>query len=144
MAEKPDSGDIKITVSFLQRFQDEVLQNMVEELNTNKDVAELALTVGSTTGKRRLLAGSEAWEPAKLLIEKYEAPGTGTGPTLYAQVDAIRNQLITLNDNITYVVGIAMSGEDENIKLSTELNMSQLGEIFATNPAPPAPGGAGT
>ncbi|MFC3452143.1 hypothetical protein [Amycolatopsis speibonae] len=144
MAEKPDSGDIKITVSFLQKFQNEVLQTMVEELNTNKDIAELALTVGSTAGKRRLLAGSEAWEPARLLIEKYEAPTTGTGPSLYAQVDSIRNQLITLNDNITYVVGLAMSGEDENIKLSTELNMSQLGEILATAPAPaPAPGGAG-
>ncbi|OXM52250.1 hypothetical protein [Amycolatopsis alba] len=143
MAEKPDSGDIKITVSFLQRFQNEVLQTMVDELSTNKDIAELALTVGSATGKRRLLAGAETWEPARLLIEKYEAPGTGTGPTLYAQVDAIRNQLITLNDNITYVVGIAIKGEDENIKLSTELNMSQLGEIFATTPAP-APGGAGT
>ncbi|MFI7122128.1 hypothetical protein [Amycolatopsis sp. NPDC049868] len=147
MANKPDSGDIKITVSFLRDFQSKVLQKMVDDLETNPHVAELALTVGSAKGQRRLLAGSESWEPAKLLIEKYEAPTTGTGPSLYTQIDAIKNQLIKLNDNITYVVGLAMSGEDENIKLSTELNMSQLGEILATAPAPPpapAPGGAGT
>jgi hypothetical protein len=139
VAEKPDSGDIKITVSFLRDFQSKVLQGMVDELNTNPHVAELALTVGTTPGKRRLLAGSEGWEPARLLIEKYEAP-TGTGPTLYTQIDAIKKQLITLNDNISSVVEIAMSGEDENIKLSTELNMSQLGEILAANPAPGAAG----
>ncbi|WP_410580700.1 hypothetical protein [Amycolatopsis sp. lyj-108] len=142
MADKPDSGDIKITVSFLRDFQSKVLQKMVDELETDPHVAELALTVGSAKGQRRLLAGSEAWEPARLLIEKYEKPTTGTGPSLHAQVDAIKNQLVTLNDRIIQVVGIAMNGEDENIKLSTELNMSQLGEILATAPAPtPAPGG---
>ncbi|HET6288619.1 MAG TPA: hypothetical protein VFG15_17960 [Amycolatopsis sp.] len=142
MADEPDSGDIKITVSFLRDFQSKVLQGMVDELDTNPHVAELALTMGSAKGERRLRAGSEAWEPAKLLIEKYEAPGTGTGPSLHAQVSAIKEQLVKLNASITYVVGIAMSGEDENIKLSTELNMSQLGVILGT--APPPPGGTGT
>ncbi|WP_414941842.1 hypothetical protein [Amycolatopsis sp. cmx-11-51] len=136
-----DSGDIKITISFLKDFQDKVLRKMVDDLLKDPNVAELAQTVNSAAGKRRLLAGSEAWEPARLLIEKYEAPTTGTAPTLYNQVDAIRKQLITLNENISYVVDIAEKGEDENLKLSTELNMSQLGEIFTTTSAPPPPGG---
>ncbi|MFI9455786.1 hypothetical protein [Amycolatopsis sp. NPDC052450] len=135
-----DSGDIKITITFLKDFRDQVLDTMVKDLVNDPNVAELAQTVGSAAGKRRLLAGSESWEPARLLIEKYEGP-TGTAPTLYKQVDAIRQQLITLHENISYVVDIAENGEDENLKLSTELNMSQLGEIFTTTPAPPPPGG---
>ncbi|AUI57251.1 hypothetical protein [Amycolatopsis sp. BJA-103] len=140
MADKPDSGDIKITPGFLKDFQDKVLQKMVDDLVKDPNVAELAQTLTSAAGKRRLLAGSEAWEPARLLIEKYEASPAGTAPSLYNQVEAIRKQLITLNENISYVVDIAEKGEDENLKLSTELNMSQLGEIFTTTPAPPPAG----
>ncbi|WP_037310383.1 hypothetical protein [Amycolatopsis orientalis] len=134
MADKPDSGDIKITVSFLRDFQTTVLQKMVTELEGNKDVSELELTANNPTGKRRLLAGSETWEPAKLLMERYEGKGTGTAPSLWTQVDVIKKRLIELNTSITEVVRIALSGEDENIKLSTELNMSQIGEILAIKP----------
>nr|WP_221472694.1 hypothetical protein [Amycolatopsis umgeniensis] len=123
----------------MKDFQEKVLQKMVDDLVKDPNVAELAQTLTSAKGKRRLLAGSEDWEPARLLIEKYEST-TGTAPTLYNQVDAIRKQLITLNENISYVVAIAEKGEDENLKLSTELNMSQLGEIFTTTPAPPPAG----
>ncbi|MEV6907501.1 hypothetical protein [Amycolatopsis sp. NPDC051071] len=141
-----DSGDIKITVSFLQDFQSNVLQKMVTDLEANKDVQELALAANNPTGKRRLLAGAEIWEPAKLLMEKYEGKGTGTAPSLWTQVDLIQKRLVQLNANITEVVRIANSGEDENIKLSTELNMSQVGEILGANPAPspPPPGNSTT
>ncbi|ANN16145.1 hypothetical protein SD37_11180 [Amycolatopsis orientalis] len=136
MADKPDSGDIKITVSFLRDFQTTVLQKMVTELEGNKDVSELELTANNPTGKRRLLAGSETWEPAKLLMERYEGKGAGTAPSLWTQVDVIKKRLIELNSSITEVVRIALSGEDENIKLSTELDMSQIGEILALKPPP--------
>lgn len=144
MADEPDSGDIKITVSFLQDFQTKVLQKMVTDLENSKDFQELELVANNPTGKRRLLAGAEIWEPAKLLMEKYEGKGTGTAPTLWTQVDVIRKRLVQLNANITEVVRIANSGEDENIKLSTELNMSQIGDILGVNsPAPPPPPGNG-
>ncbi|OXM48476.1 hypothetical protein CFP71_32435 [Amycolatopsis thailandensis] len=140
MADKPDSGDIKITVSFLKEFQSGVLQNMVTELESNKDYEELRLTANNTTGKRRLLAGSEAWEPAKLLMDKYELAGKGTAPTLWAQVEVIKERLIQLNRNITTVVEVAEKGEHENIQLANELDMSVLGQVFQTSPTPPPPG----
>ncbi len=143
MADEPDSGDIKITISFLQKFQSEVLRKLVTDLETSKDVQELALAANNPTGKRRLLAGVETWEPAKLLIEKYEGK-TGTAPTLWTQVDLIQKRLVQLDTNISEAVRIATSGEDENIKLSTELTMSQVGEILGATPAPPGTGNPGT
>ncbi|WP_410657417.1 hypothetical protein [Amycolatopsis sp. lyj-112] len=142
MADKPDSGDIKITVSFLKDFQSGVLQKMVTELEASKDLAELQLAANNPTGKRRLLAGAETWEPAKLLMEKYEGK-SGTAPTLWTQVDVIQKRLVQLNENISEVLRIADLGEDENIKLSTELNMSQLGEILGTKPPSPPAGNGG-
>ncbi|RSM75426.1 hypothetical protein DL991_27440 [Amycolatopsis sp. WAC 01375] len=135
-----DSGDIKITVSFLKDFQSGVLEKMVTELEENKYLAELQLAANNPTGKRRLLAGAEAWEPAKLLMEKYEGKA-GTAPTLWAQVDVIQKRLVRLSESISDVLRVAENGENENIKLSTELNMSQLGEILGVDSPPPTGNG---
>lgn len=137
-----DSGDIKITVSFLKDFQSGVLEKMITELEENKDLAELQLAANNPTGKRRLLAGAEAWEPAKLLMEKYEGKA-GTAPTLWAQVDVIQERLVRLSESISGVLREAENGENENIKLSTELNMSLLGEILGTKPPSPPAGNGG-
>jgi len=127
--EKPDSGNIKITVSFLRNFQQSVLQPMVDDLTTNESVIELSRTKGGQA--LRLLAGNPEWLPAKELMDKYQGP-SGTAPTLYAQIETMRTSLITLNANILQVVRIAESGEDEAIKLTTELTSTQLGSIFST------------
>lgn len=148
MANEPDSGDIKITVSFLKEFQSGVLKPIVDELNTDPNIAELRETKSSAAGKRRLWAGNEAlFEPARVLIERYES-ATGTAPTLYTQVESMQKYLDTLHANISQVVRLAETGEDENIKLTTELNVQQLGAILGAGPTtppagptpPPAPG----
>ncbi|MEU5692062.1 hypothetical protein [Actinosynnema sp. NPDC020468] len=127
-----DSGDIKITISFLREFQEKVLTTMVKELQTNPSIVELSRLKGGTTDKNRhLLAGSELWPPAKLLMDRYESV-TGTAPTLYAQIEDMTKFLVTLDGNITQAVKIALAGEDENIKLSTELSAPQLQQIFGT------------
>ncbi|GAA2792980.1 hypothetical protein [Crossiella cryophila] len=138
--EKPDSGDIKITVSRLQQFQSKVLQPMVDELAGNEHVRELSYVLDEKT--RSLLAGSESFQPAKVLMDRYES-ATGTAPTLHTQFQELRTSLERLNKNIGDVVRIALAGEDENIKLSTELSAYQLGVIFGGKPAAgPGTGGS--
>ncbi|MER7859251.1 hypothetical protein ABTX61_09120 [Amycolatopsis japonica] len=150
MAGKPDHGDIKITVSFLKEFQANVLQPMVDELDTNVYVLEIGQAESSGPGARRLLPGSEAWDPAKQLIERYEG-ATGTARTLYVQVKAIREKLVGLNQRITQAVKDVTDGEYENLKLTTELDLGQVNVILTGGsgstgtPAPvpvpsPAPG----
>ncbi|MCK2239946.1 MULTISPECIES: hypothetical protein [unclassified Crossiella] len=125
-------GDITITVARLQQFQAKVLQPMVNDLAGNEHVRELSYVLDEKT--RSLLAGSETFQPAKVLMDRYES-ATGTAPTLHAQFQSLRTSLETLNRNITSVVKIAESGEDENIKLSTELSAYQLSVVLGGKPA---------
>ncbi|SMC96529.1 hypothetical protein [Lentzea albidocapillata] len=134
----PRSGDIKVTPAFLKSFQTGYLDPFLNTLDTDPNILELGQTTSSAPGKRRLLAGNEKmFEAARLLVEKYEAPGKGTAPTLYAQIDSMRTYLRDLRGRIDQVVRDVENNEYENVKLTTELSVEQVNAIFSPAAAPP-------
>lgn len=135
---EPSSGDIKVTPAFLKSFQTGYLEPFLSTLDTDPNILELGQTTSSGPGKRRLLAGNEKlFEPARLLVEKYEASGKGTAPTLYAQIESMRTYLRELNGRIDQVVRDVENNEYENVKLTTELSVEQVNAIFNPVAAPP-------
>ncbi|SDP97459.1 hypothetical protein [Lentzea jiangxiensis] len=148
MADKPDSSDIKITPQFLRDFQGKVLGPLILELNDHPSIVELRNTLNSAAGKRRLLAGSEKWDPARILIDRYEG-AKGTAPTLCTQIDAIKLYLVGLDEKITAVLDKVARVESNNFDLTSELNSQEIAWVLTpgapSNPGPgPTPPGPGT
>ena len=144
------SGDIKVTPAFLRSFQQGFLTDFLSVLETDPNISELEQTTSSGPGKRRLLAGNEKlFEPARILIEKYEASNKGTAPTLFAQIASMRTYLRELNLRIDKVVSDVEQGEYENLQLTSQLSVEQVTAIFnpgsaSTPPPPPPPPPAGS
>ncbi|MFS8099757.1 hypothetical protein LFM09_21765 [Lentzea alba] len=138
--EPSGSGDIKVTPAFLRSFQTGFLAEFLKVLETDPNILELEQTTSSGPGKRRLLAGNEKlFEPARLLIEKYEALNKGTAPTLFTQIVSMRTYLRELNLRIDKVVADVEKGEYDNLQLTSQLSIEQVNAIFSPSPAPPAP-----